>query len=454
VLHRTIDPAALNPGQLKFARSTDREVLLSGGYGAGKTLGLSVKFLLLRSANYPAPGIVVAPNWRTMWAVTYRRIMATLRKVYPKSRLPILVDKQQECYLDFRDGGGPIYLRSANNVDGYDGIDVGWGLGDECRYWSDFAYRVLQGRIRVKCAQPQLALVTTPAMGWLSDEFNSGKKNRELIIAPTRENAHNLAPGFIDNLKLSYSPRLWRALIEGIFTILEGAVYEDFDPLPTSPWFVDFEPSQRTLADKVYIWADPGYRRSSWIFVAKTGRTEWTAFDQCTLDNKTDQQAVAEINAKGYPIDEIWIDVAAGNTQSYEGANTLKAVRGIKCRTRAPLRMLSGANREIPFGVDKTRVLLGNAEDPGPIRLKFARSLAEGERGKARGVIKSLASYRYPEIKDGRAVTDHPLKDGKYDHCCDAVRYGAVGMWASEPALRRLDPQMSANRQPGYRSTA
>lgn len=453
MLSRVIDKRALNPGQLAFAEAVDREVLLSGGYGAGKTLGLAVKFMRLRSINYPAPGIVVAPNWRTMWSVTYRRIMAVLKKVYPKGSLPRLVDKQQECFLDFRDGGGPVYLRSAKNVDGYDGLDVGWGLGDECRYWSAFAYNVLQGRIRVKCQQPQLALVSTPSMGWLSDAFNSDIEDRRLIIAPTSENAHNLAPGFIENLKLSYSPRLWRALIEGEFTILEGAVYEAFDPSAKSKWLVDFEPNDKTLSDKVYLAVDPGYRRSSWMWIAKTGRTQWTVFDQVQLDGKSDQQAVEIVNERGWPIDEIWVDIAADATQSYEGADTLRAMRGIKTRTRSPLRMLTGANREIAFGVDKVRVLLGDEERAESRRLLFARSLHRGERGKKRGIIKSLGSYGYPELKDGRPVTDNPLKDGVYDHDCDALRYWGVGMWATTPELRRLDPRMATGGV-GYRTAA
>ena len=448
-----VDGSQFNPSQRALWRARDHRVLVAGGYGSGKTLGLALKLLQMLDANWGTPGLIVAPNWRTMWSVTYRRIRTVLSSFMSRAELPRLVDKNEECYLDFGNGV-PVYLRSANNADGYDGLDVGWMLGDEARYWRRSAWEVAQGRVRVPCPQPQIALVSTPEMGWMSDEFTSGKANRRLIRAPTKENAHNLAPGYIENLKLSYSSRLWRALVEGIFTILEGAVYEAFDPLGESPWFVDFaaKPSSPWFNGRpVYLAVDPGYRRSSWHWIVENDDMEWIVFDEFQGNGRSDAACVREVNDRGWPIDEVWTDPAAGATQSYEGASTMKVLRSIKTRRKAPLRTITKANREIPYGVDKLRTLLGDPDAGQPIRLKFAKRLLSIERGKERGIVKSLASYRYPPEKDGRAISDVPWKDGVTDHDCDAVRYWAVGRWLCDPKLRRLDPVLAQNKDPGWK---
>jgi hypothetical protein len=430
-------------------------VLLSGGYGAGKTQALALKTLHLRHMNPGVPGLLVAPNWRTMWGVTYRRLREILRKVLSPAEMPVLKDRQGECYLDFGDDA-PIFLRSARNHDGFDGLDVGWAAGDEARYWTEKSYNVVQGRVRKKCPHPQLALVSTPQMGWLSNEFNSGKTQRQLIIAPTRENEANLAPGFIENIKASYSQRMWRALIDGIFTILEGAVFEAFDPNPaTSPWLVDFEPKKEWLAQRRnYLAVDPGFRRSAWIWVVQTGEAEWMAYDQLMLDSHSDIAAVQKVNAKGWPIDEIWCDPAAGNTQSFEGADSLRALQAIKTRSpKGAIRTITAANREIAFGVDKMRVLLGDNETQ-PIRFKFAKRLVEQEKKLERGIVKDTASLRYPEHKEGKPMVNYPLKDGVTDHSTDAGRYLITGLWLCNPKLRQLDHELAKNPQPGWKVAA
>jgi hypothetical protein len=421
---------------------------MSGGFGAGKTTALALKILSLASVNTGIPGLVIAPNWRTMWGTTFRCLRNVFRAMTGQ-KLEI-VDRQAECYIDFG-ANTHAFLRSAKNVDGFDGLDVGWIAGDECRHWSRHAWEVAQGRARVRCPVNQVALTSTPAMGWMSDEFDSGKPNRKLIVAPTTENAKHLRDGFVEDLKLSYSSRLWRALIQGMFTILEGAVFEHFDPSANSKWLVDLDPKPNMFQNrKVYLAVDPGYRRSSWLWIAQVGETDWVVFDELMLDNHNDTQAVQKVNARGWPIDEVWCDPASGNIQSYEGGSTLRALRKIKTRSPRPIRTIVGSNREIAFGIDKLRVLLGGEAENQPMRLKFAKRLHRMERGQKRGIIRDLGSLRYPEDKEGRAIEDKPLKDGVTDHSTDALRYWGVGMWLSNRRLRSMDPHL-ADKAKGYR---
>jgi hypothetical protein len=414
---------------------------MAGGYGSGKTTGLAIKLLTLKSINGEAPGMLIAPTWRMMWSVTLRNLWRILRQSLPPDRMPKIRDRNGECYLDFGDGS-PVFLRSASDPGKIDGLDVGWVCGDELRYWKQEAFEVTQGRVRVRCPLPQLAFASTPAMGWMSDEFNTGKVNHELITAPTRENLANLASNYVSNLRQSYSPRLQRAVLDGQFTILEGSVFEAFDPNPeTSPWIVNYNPRCNGVEYKPhYLACDPGYRRSAWIWVQEIGAMQWIVVDQMMLDNTTDGDAVRAVNARGWPVDEIWVDPAARAKQSTMGLDTIQLMRQIKTRKQEAIRYVTGVHRGISYGVDKLRVLIGDPYNIyQPLRLGFTRELALREAGKERGIVRDLGALRYPDDREGRPVADVPVDDGVTSHSTDAIRYFAVGRWLCDRGLQKLE---------------
>ena len=450
-----LNRSSFNPGQWKLLRSMYPYNLLAGGVGSGKTTGLVAKMLQLRELNWGFPGLLIAPTWPIMKGVTLRELLRVHRLTYPERRKPRVKDPSGDRYLDFLDGGEPLFLRTAKNPGSIEGFSVGYGGGDEARWWPREAYRNFIARIRLKSPYPQACLASTPSLGWLADEFDSGKKGRRLITAPTRENLRNLRDGYIEDLMVSYSPRVARAILEGEFIALEGVVYESFDGRVDSDWVVDWEPTRADFDRcKIYLAIDPGWRRSSWLFIIERRPLQWVVFKQMQLDNTSDMTAIQLVNQLDYPIDEIWVDPAADATQSVHGVDTIHALRHIKgravnqriIRTIAHTPML----RHIPWGIDKTRILLGGYEG-FPIRLKFTKRLVEEEQGKDRGIIRSLGNYSYPEVKDGRAVTDIPLKDGVTDHDCDALRYWSIGRTICTPQLRKRDPDLVKNKDLGYR---
>ena len=450
-LNLKIYESACNKTQWRALNSRARGLAVFGGVGSGKSYWAGLKLLQLKAANPGVPGLLMAQSWRQLFAVTLRRFLGIIAGKWPRGLMPRVRDKMGECFLDFGDGA-PVFLRTAENVSGYDGLDVGYLVGDELRHWRKESFDIAIARVRVPCPFPQSAFASTPLIGWMEDEFLD-KPNREMFIAPTSENAHNLAPGFIENLRQSYSPRLQRAIIDGEFCALFGAVYEMFDGSLTSPWIIDWQPTQKDF-DRcpVYLALDPGWRRSAWLFIIERGPMDWVVFDQLMLDNTSDMDAVAKVNMRGYPIDEIWTDPAADATQSSEGTDTIMALRHIEARSSSSRVLYSTGQkaRGIPFGVDKLRVLLGGY-DGYPRRIHFTRALAAAERGQARGIIKDLSAYRYPEMKEGRPVTDMPLKDGVVDHGNDALRYFAVSRWLRVPQLRSKDRELLKSKHLGYK---
>ena len=449
-----VDPSKLNPGQIKLLRSQAWGALLAGGFGSGKTTGLCLKALQLRCTNGPGiPGVIVSQSYPSLKSVIIPRLrkmlVATLGPEVGREWMRVR-DPSGAQYLDW--GGTHVYLRSANNPSTFDGLDVGWLCGDEIRHWPKHSYEVAVARVRVPCALPQRAFASTPSIGWMADEFNTNRAGRELIVAPTKENAAHLAPGTIENLRLSYSPRLQKAVIDGMFVPLEGPVYEAVDPdVFKSAWAVDWKYSPQK---KTTLAIDPGFRRSAYLFFQEVAPLEWVCFDEVLPEDESDFSAVQRVNAKGYQIDEIWCDPAADSTQSAIGLDVISALKGIKSRSRTPLRYIVNPYRSIAFGVDKVRVLLGEDKPGGlPIRLKFSRALLEIERGRNRGIVRDLVSYTYPEDKQGRALSGDPLKDGLSDHTMDALRYWGVGMWLTS-SLRMVDPRLAEAKAPGYKAVA
>lgn len=446
--------ADVTQGQWSLLHAREPVVLFSGGYGSGKTTGLGLKLLQLKALNPNVPGMLVSQTWRALWSTSYRRLMNFLRRSLPRHLMPVVKDRQGECYLDFGDGI-PVYLRSAHDPGSYDGLDVGWALGDEPRYWNKLAHEVLLGRVRMKCELPQTCYASTPSMNWLYDEFCSGKDQRLLIRAPTLENLKNLSPNYIENLKLSYSIRMQQAVLEGHFVALQGSVYESIDLYSdNSPWVIDYQPLA-FKERKTYLAIDPGFRRSAWLWIHQESPVSWVLFDELMADDMTDEQCINIVNSKPYLPDEIWCDPAADNTQSAIGLDTLMMFKKIKTRTREPVRVLSGSFRDIEFGVDKLRTMLGTNDEmfKQPIRLRFSKKLRELEYNKPRGILRDLTAYRYPEEKSGHALSDVPLKDGVTDHSCDALRYWSVGMWLTSP-LRNIDKDLKNYNGLGYRKAA
>lgn len=439
-----------NPSQWQWLTSTASTTLMCAGLGAGKSTAGIAKCLLLKGANGRLPGLIIAQTYGALYNNIVDPMMSMLERSLPEQLVPRIVGRNTgKDHMLWADNSKTL-IRSAEKPKSYDGANAAWLYGDEIRHWKKEAHEIAIARVRIKTAPlMQKAFTSTPGMGWMSEEFDTDKPGREVIRCGTIENAHNLAEGYIDDIRLSYSPRLQRAMLEGYFTILEGAVYDALPPnIWDSEWVVDHDPKKHKRC-KTYLAVDPGYRRSAWLWIHEITPTSWVVFDQIMPDERSDDACVAMVNARGWPIDEIWCDPAADATQSALNLDTIAMLKGIKLRTRHSVRYISGPFRSVTFGVDKMRTLLGEPVEGLPIRVKFARRLQKIERRSRRGIVKDLMAYHYPEAKNGKALGGQPLKDGLTDHSNDALRYWGVGMWLTSP-LRQLDKRISDMAQRGY----
>ena len=433
---------------------------MAGSFGSGKTTTGCVKALLLASANPGLPGLIIGPTWTTVKAVIMRTMRSLLLTGMDRQAVFNLLkihDPMDERFLDWG-GGTHIFLRSAKNPSSIDGLEVAWVWGDELRHWNYEAYKVTISRPRIRKAPfIQRFFTSTPAMHWMADEYNSGNPERELITVSTRENLKNLDPQYVRGLEQSYSPRLQRAVIDGEFTILEGAVYEAFDSRPHSPWIREYDYTKHAY-DRTHLWIDPGFRHPSVLWARQLGdQLKWIVFHQMHPENVSMNELCGRVNAwnkaNGVQIDDIWVDPAADSTEQATAVDVMTVLDAITCRNRKAVKWICGMFRGIEFGVEKLRVLLGDPERGQEIRLFVSPAVFASERNVGenhnRGIVKALSAYQYPEHKEGRPSTENPQKDGIHDHACDAARYGAVGLWLTTP-LRQLDPILRKQTEAGY----
>jgi hypothetical protein len=437
------------PSQQRFLDARERIAGMFGGYGSGKTSTGAEKALDLIAANPGCSGVIVAPTYGQLSRGALRTFFDVDDPdagLCPKEWIAeVNVGKRYFLHPN----GARTYWGSADSPRSLEGWNGAWFWMDEPGDCKLRAFQVLVGRLRDPKAKWIQGYVTgTPRPGWLWREFNSGKPGRGVVHASTRENAAHLAPGTIEELERTYSAREARVLIDGEFGLLVGAVYEEFErKTHLVEWA--YRPGLRTIE----FW-DFGYRRPyvGWAQLVPGGTVlitaagplrapvggAWIVFDEFTDENITTELLAGRAKDKGYQIDEIDCDPAGEGTQSASGLNDVAVLRSIHCANGRPdIRFTTEPRwRHIPNGVAIVRGMLKNAR--GEARLLVAKSLDKPTA--ARGIVKDLEGYAYPEAKDGRPVGDDPVKDGLHDHGCDAIRYFAVRrhLEASGPGARTI----------------
>lgn len=435
----TIDASSFKPtpSQRRFLASRASRVMFSGGYGSGKTNTGAEKALDLVAANPGVSGLVVSPTYQ----MGRRTVREALQRVFPKRIYrERAADKEWELV-----NGARIYFGSADKPGSLEGTNVGWAWVDEARLVNAEAWRTIVGRVRDQAAKlSQVFVTTTPAMGWLYDEFGHEQPGiRERVKASTRENAHNLAPGFVEDLERTFSARQAKALIDGEFTLGTDAVFDEWNPdRCLIDWHV--QPHARTV-----LGIDFGVRKPA-VILAQILSFDWATpggvipagtiilADELHVDETPTVRLVDRIRDRwpGLTFDAIYVDPAGNARDQNSGmpsVYTLESAFGKVVRWST-----EPDERWIPNGI----ALLQGAIAPstGAPRVRVARALADPKARSKRGVVAVMEGARYPEKQTGSSP-DHPVKDGELDHCLDALRYMVQGILRDEgrvPANVRL----------------
>lgn len=416
-----------------------------GGYGSGKTRAGAEKALRKALANPGVDGLIVSPTSRMLARTSLR----TFLQICPREL--ITGQHKQEGWIELL-GHTRIFYGSADKPGSLEGPTVGWFWEDESRLIKAEAHRIVLGRLRDKRApNPQGWLTTTPAMGWLEDEFGTGRPGREAFHGSTIENACNLDPGYIDDLRRSYSPRLAKSLIDGQFSVLSGQVYEEFDDaVHVVEWRYD-------PALPLWLSWDFGVRAASILFAQEIGDFGGKAadgrrlpprslvvFDELQTEELPTMHQIPLVQARlaefgrqarlpgPAPVWQLVCDPAGAGRDQATGMKSVDMLRAAFPTEggRELVRYETALQeRHIPTRIARVSGALKPVE--GEATLYIARSLVRpdadtraGQVAARRGIVKSLRGSTYPE-KAGRRTSDRPLEN-EMEHARDCIEYLVV----------------------------
>jgi hypothetical protein len=223
------------------------------------------------------------------------------------------------------------------------------------------------------------------------------------------------SPYFKDNveeLQRTMTRETYLQEIEASFQSYSGKVY-NLDYHKQVDASVIYDPSL-----PVYGSVDWGYRRSHFsVFqtkVNKSGLPTIYQIDEIACENTKTSELANKVNALPYNFVRIWGDRAGAGTNLQSGISDIEVWR--KHGLRVDIRNDS-VSRNIVSGVAHVRRWFEDAQGNTSFFINPKCDVS----------IQSYENYRYPEIKADQRVREEPLKDGRFDHACDVLRYFLTG---------------------------
>ncbi|MBT3271292.1 hypothetical protein HN371_29410 [Candidatus Poribacteria bacterium] len=451
-----------------FRSSRVFDILVSGGLGGGKT-AVGAQALVetaAQNANItdgaPLRYGIVSPSFSQLNRVTleaFRGVWNAMNdqkgsspQAFSACDSVIRWDKK-ECIIYTKLGAEFVYGTGDNAARALEGSELTAAWVDEPALCKEETQARIRERFRQNVFGPTGATIQgiistgTPRPGWSLawlhktfgnlDDYTPNGLRKCRVALPTRLNLPNLRPGYLDELRSMYSPRMMEAMLEGKFVVLTGAVYPDWGEGSAVDYIHD--PKR-----EVIIGLDPGYRRAAWICTQPThayqaglpliGTEGWTIFDEIiTADTDTERQTLQLLQKpwmKGRTTITIAHDPAGVAKQSAVGKSDMDIIKDT-CR-KAGVNVVFSCSRKpedhaIQARCERLRALIKSAD--GVQKMTIARPMQRrqytpGEDGrKSVGIYESLLEQPF---KDGKDIPDDSTVWKPWTHSGDALGYLAV----------------------------
>jgi hypothetical protein len=226
--------STLTPAQRSFAVSREPFPAFVGGYGSGKSAAAIARAMALKA------------HFRTNDIAYYLPTYPLVEDIAFK-RFPELCDRKGWAYKLHRGnspgisfpGAGKIVFRTMENPDRIVGYEVAHSILDELDTLTTAKAQNVWNKVIARNRQKMVgdfpntvAVATTPeGFKFVWEKWEKLKlPGYVLFRAKTMDNAANLPPGYIDNLRNSYPAQLLAAYLDGEFVNLTaGSVYTSFD---------------------------------------------------------------------------------------------------------------------------------------------------------------------------------------------------------------------------------
>lgn len=201
---------------------------LSAGYGFGKTRTLCYKLLDLSKKNFPYPGGLVVPSYTDF----SRDVKVSMSEILDEHKIRYHYHGGEHWYK-FPWTPGRLYVATAEKK--IRGPNWSYAGINELTLISLERYREVIGRVRINGARkPQVASSGTPE-GIASEYYEifveKPWENSRCLYGDTRDNLHNLEPGYVQSILDSYPAALADAYIRGLWVNMAGnRFYFSYDP--------------------------------------------------------------------------------------------------------------------------------------------------------------------------------------------------------------------------------
>lgn len=417
----------LNPAQYRYVEQMrpGGTGLFVAGVGIGKSTLMREVACILAAYN-PGERILLVSHVLAHARIEHVPALIARLKEYRNFSHEVKMDRLIVCR-----NGAVIQYGSADRPDTLDGWNVACVLCDEIRYWREEAYEKVTTRYRSATAPfPFMGMFTTPEMNWMYDRyFEYEAPGFFTVRGSTIENVHNLRKGYYEDLKARLSPKTFKQYVEGHWGLIEGAVFEDFNPSPEG----HVRRVRHDTSLPVHMGIDFGYRCPAAIFFQ---HLDWCpahgvsdcihVLDELLPDNTTTEAFAPMItqlyHKRRWRMGMAYCDPAGSNRSQEVGYSSVDIMEaaGIPCEwTYEP------ASRFIPAGIDVIRSKILNVNN----EISFYISDRCGRWSDSqRGLVRGLSRCEYPERKPGQALKDEPLKS-EFTHVLDALRYAMVNLF-------------------------
>lgn len=418
---------------LQWAMSPDdpKYVAYVGGIGSGKTL-IGCITVLSWAVMYPGDYLIARQFYPELRDTTYK----TFLEICPPEL--ILKHNIAEMSVKIRSIGGKIstiLFRPLEEADKLRSLNLSGFLIDEASQVSEYAFMLLQGRLRGPGLRKGI-LVTNPAghnwiyMWFVKKDFMNPKAHNQygLIMAPSTENVH-LPEGYIESIMTTWSAQRIKREIYGSMDAFEGQIYTEFrrDVHVIQPFRIPDEWTRIIGADHGYrnptcwLWGAVDYDGNIYIY-REFYESEWLVEEIAKGKKDVGKPGITQLMA-GERVEGAYIDPSTRNTRGISrGSTTSRTKKGLSEWDEYIEHLPKGfplipANNSVSAGIEKVKSYLKIREDTRKPRLYIFNT--------CHNLITELVKYRYKEMRPNQIgkqnEPEEPVKAD--DHACDALRY-------------------------------
>ena len=413
------------PQQLAVHNSTKRFRINCQGRRSGKSYGAAYEILpWLLTPN--TRGWIVAPSYDLGQKVA--RIVK--EEVINNLRLPVANKKEVNgdlYYLKLAGLNSELSVKSADSPDSLIGEGIDYLVIDEAAaikksIWEQYLRPTLSDR------NGWVLMISTPRGFNFFEKLYRYGQDPLYPEYDSWQHSSVESPYFKDNveeLKRTLTRETLHQEYYSEFTSFSGKVYP-FDRT-TQVRKLRYKPHLPT-----YVGLDFGFRQPAAV-VCQFDYSKSQEFpdilqiDEIAMEeNMKTEEFARRVRAFPYKINGYFGDPAGGGVNAQSGISDIMIFKrkGMHVKYRR-----DSMTRNVVNGVSHVRRWFEDANGDSHFFVD----------AKCKGSIQSYSNYRYPERKEDQRVKEEPLKDGRFDHICDALRYLCINLFPIKSRQIRVE---------------